>query len=300
MDAQKAIRSLALVHKPLPEVVALVGTVRAWLEERGCTVATFPNTADVRFETMDIDAVVAFGGDGTMLGVARRLTSRPVPVLGVNLGSVGFLTEINVKDWQPALERFVRGQYRLIKRMALRWKVWREGRLVSEGHAVNDAVMSRGALSRVVRFGVKAGGQDICTVRADGLIISSPMGASGYAVSAGGPLVHPALPAVVITPICPFLCNFPPLVLPLSLPVRVETLSSSVQTFLTLDGQRTVSLAPYDVVEVSGERKLVHYARIGEGTYFKRLKARGFIEDYVHSAPQAPCAPDAGDIGRQA
>ena len=277
------MHNIAVVHKPQPAVISLAQEIRSWLEARGCVVRMLPNSVDICLDDTDAEVVIVVGGDGTMLGVARRLTEHPVPLLGINMGRVGFLTEISTDQWHGSLDKLLCGEYRVIKRLALRWRLLRGGELVDEGCAVNDAVMSRGALSRVVCFGVQAGTQDVCTIRADGLIISSPMGMSGYAVSAGGPLVHPELPAVVLTAICPFLCNFPPLVLPLTLPVRVEVLSDSVKSFLTLDGQQTVPLEPHDVVEVRGVPDLVYYVRIGEGTYFKRLKGRGFIEGYGHT-----------------
>lgn len=227
------------------------------------------------------DLVVVLGGDGTMLGVARAFVGNPVPLLGVNFGKVGFLAELHSHDWECGLAHVLEGHGHLFYRMALGWRVLREGVSMATGVAVNDVVISRGALARVISLNINGNDQHICRARADGLIFSTPTGTSGYAVSAGGPLVHPELEVITLTPICPFLCNFPPMVLPCDMRVRAEILSESVETFMTADGQELLALASGDTVEVYGIPSSVCYVRSDQGTYFRRLKGRGFIEEYT-------------------
>ena len=272
---------IVVVHKPDHEAATMLAREMAqWFAVRGCQCGVQAGSGgDILRERPEL--VVVLGGDGTMLGVARKLAAAPGPLVGVNFGKVGFLAELHVGNWQEGLSCILEGHCRLLRRLALRWAVLREGARLHEGLVVNDVVLSRGALSRVISLNISADSRHICRVRADGLILSTPTGSSGYAVSAGGPLVHPELQALTITPICPFLCNFPPMVLPMPMRVSVEVMSDAVETFLTLDGQESVALAPGDVVEVSGEPDRVFYARIGEATYFRRLKARGFIEEYA-------------------
>lgn len=292
MHAQFLPRHILVVVKPDNFPAAqLAGDISRWLQERQCRVDVLEGGgARADFRHCMPDLALVLGGDGTLLGVARGFVDSPRPLLGLNFGKVGFLAELHAKDWKEGLTRVLDGRCHVTRRMALGWRVLREGQAVHEGHAVNDVVISRGALSRVISLDVSAvepcggeeggGVQHICMVRADGLIISSPLGSSGYAVSAGGPLVSPALNTLTIMPICPFLCNFPPIVLPHPYVVRAVVQPGSVETFLTLDGQEGVALESGDTVEVFGLPESVHMVRLEKGVYFKRLKGRGFIEEY--------------------
>lgn len=279
-------RRILVVHKTdNPTATALARRLAHWLEERRLVVTVLAGPPTPDHVDTHPDLVLVLGGDGTMIAVARAFVRRPVPLVGLNFGKVGFLTELFVDDWEADLARLLNhlseGRCRILRRLALAWKVWRHGNALCEGVAVNDVVISRGALARVVHLGVSAQGQQIGNVRADGLILSTPTGCSGYAVSAGGPLVHPNVDAIVITPICPFLSHFPPMVLPATHDIRATVLSEATETFLTADGQESVPLAHNDEIEVTCLPEGVLYARLGEGTYFNRLKARGFIAGYL-------------------
>lgn len=258
----------------------LARRISQWVTARGRHAEVVRAGGGAGYARHAADLVVVLGGDGTMLEVARAFVDTPVPLAGLNFGKVGFLAEWRADQWEEGLADVLEGRCRILKRMALGWEVLRGGEIVRRGVAVNDVVISRGALSRVISLDVSAGGSPVCLVRADGLILSTPSGVSGYAVSAGGPLVHPDFDAVIVTPICPFLCNFPPMVLPPRLRTRVEVLPGSVESFLTADGQENIALAAGDAVETFGMPERAHYARTGVNTYFRRLKARGFIEEY--------------------
>lgn len=275
-----------VVHKPLPEVTALAQKMRLWLEAQQCRATVVQSgVGHVAYETLGAELVVVLGGDGSMLGVARHFVEKPVPLIGVNFGRVGFLADVSADQWEKGISAFLAGQTCVVKRMALRWQVQREGRVLQSGVAINDVVVNRGSLSRVVCLDVGTDNTFICRLRADGLIISSPLGASGYAVSAGGPLVYPGLNALSITPICPFLCNFPPMVLPYPMQVRATVLPESTATHLTIDGQEGVALEPGDIVCVDGVPEGIHFSRIRPDGYFVRLRARGFIEEHSASTP---------------
>lgn len=290
MTKHRAPHHVLVVHKTdNPTATALARHLVCWLEKRQLVVTLLAGPPTPEHVDTHPDLVLVLGGDGTMIAVARAFVRRPVPLVGLNFGKVGFLTELFADTWEADLARLLthlaEGRCRILRRLALSWKVWRQGNALCRGMAVNDVVISRGALARVVHLGVSADDKQICNVRADGLILSTPTGCSGYAVSAGGPLVHPDVDAVVITPICPFLSHFPPIVLPASHNVRVQVLSEGTAAFLTADGQESVPLERHDEIEVTGLPEGVLYARLGEGTYFNRLKARGFIEEDVPVLP---------------
>lgn len=273
-----------VVHKPIAQATALAQKMRLWLEARNCRASVAQSgTGHVAYETLGAQLVVVLGGDGSMLGVARHFVDSPVPLIGVNFGKVGFLADVSVDHWEEGISAFLAGSTCVLKRMALRWQIVRDGQLVHKGVAINDAVINRGSLSRVICLDVGTGSTSICKVRADGLIISSPMGSSGYAVSAGGPLIYPALNALTITPICPFLCNFPPMVLPHPMQVRATVLPESTETHLTIDGQEGLALRHGDTLCVDGVPEGIHFSRLSADGYFSRLKARGFIEEHAAS-----------------
>ncbi len=226
----------------------------------------------------DIDMGFVLGGDGTMLGVARAFVKSPIPLAAINLGRVGFLSELEVQDWQKGVKAITEGNCTIMPRMALGWNLYRAGSIINSGYAINDVVISRGALSRVISFDVSVDAEHISAVRADGIILSSPVGTTGYAVSAGGPLVHPANNVLLVTAICPYLCNFPAMVLPPSMPTRITLKQCSTETFATIDGQENYTLEAQDIVEVYCVPNAVYFARIDKDIYFTPLRKRGFIQ----------------------
>lgn len=227
----------------------------------------------------DVDLVLVLGGDGTFISVARRLHGHPAPLLGLNLGRVGFLAELPRDHWREFLERALSGDFARRRRLCLEYRILREGREVGHGLAVNDLVVGRGILARLVRLELEHGGEHVVSLRADGLILSTPTGAAAYGASAGGPLVHPDLEVLVVTPICPFLNGLKPLVLPPEpeLGVRVEDAGGDVH--LTEDGQKTVPLAPGDRVLVRRSPSDLVLADLGHTSYFGKLRSKGFLTE---------------------
>ena len=218
-----------------------------------------------------------------MLGVARRVAGRGLPLLGINFGRVGFLADIQPEQWEKGLADSLAGITPERTCMALQWKVVRNDSTLAKGVAVNDVVLSRAALSRLVNMDIGVDGQEMCRLRSDGVILSTPIGSSGYSVSAGGPLLYPSLNCMVFTPICPFLNTIPPMVFPQKTRFCIDLLPGTTETYITVDGQEGLLLQVGDRVEVTGLEDAVCF--VGkEMPFFERLRTRGFVTDMASGA----------------
>ena len=251
-----------------------------WLEEHGrraVVVETRKEETCCQAPWEEVDLLLTLGGDGTMLGFARRVVDREVPMLGLNVGEVGFLTELTLADWQDRLPAILAGEYAFSLRMVLSCSVLRCGQLAHRGYAVNDVVIGCGGLARMIRLDVWYGEDHLGGVRADGLIVATPTGSSGYSISAGGPLVYPELDVFVLTPICPFLHAFRPMVLPLEEQIRVHVQEARTPTVLTQDGQVGVDLQPGDNILVSKASHRLRLVRPLQSHYASKLKSKGFL-----------------------
>ena len=267
-----------LVCKARHERAAELGEViGAWLKTQGHRADVVEaGPASSFYAADDLDFVVVLGGDGTMLGVARRLVGRNVPVLGINFGRVGFLTDAQPENWREKLEECLQGHERVRSCMALRWFLSRDGRALAEGAAINDVVVSRGSLSRLVCLDIWADGQHMGSLRSDGVILCTPVGSSGYSVSAGGALLYPSMDAIGFTPVCPFLNTISPMVFPGNTDIQLQVLRGSTDCYITVDGQEGQKLEKGDVLRVSGWSGAVQF--LGEGaSFFERLRSRGFV-----------------------
>ncbi len=250
------VRKAGIVIKPhAPSVESILKTVVEFLEGRG--VACVLEDAAARklgrpdgLERAAIpaasDLVVVLGGDGTLLSVAHLAAKAGVPVMGVNLGRLGFLTEITVGEATFALDRYLGGDETLV---SPRWLL--EARTRAEtAYCLNDVVVTKGAKARMVELAIAVDGRDVATLKADGLIVSTPTGSTAYSLSAGGPILHPQVPAMVLTPICPHTLSFRPLAVPAASAVAVRLLTGGEEVYLTLDGQRGGVFEHNDTVEV--------------------------------------------------
>ena len=254
------VRTVGICVKPeQPQLADFVVELEEWLRDRGVRAALDPQAARWKgeqgpsFEEIagKVDLVIVLGGDGTLLAAARAVGERPVPILGVNLGSLGFLTETSSDELYPALEDVLAGRYRVEERMRLEVSGERAGRGLGRFLALNDAVIGKSALSRMVELEVLADGAPVTTYHADGLIVATPTGSSAYSLSAGGPLLLPELEAIVLTPICPHTLTQRPLVLPKSSQVEIRVhLQRGAEVYLTVDGQVGEALAEGDLVRV--------------------------------------------------
>jgi NAD+ kinase len=198
----------------------------------------------------EVDLLISLGGDGTLLGVARAAGSRRVPILGVNLGTLGFLTEVTIDEMLPALETVLAGEAEIVSRMRLDVRASRDGRELGQFMALNDAVIAKSASSSMIDLETSAAGQEVTTYHADGLIVSTPTGSTAYSLSAGGPLLLPGLEAIVLTPICPHSLTQRPLVLPDEAEIEVVVRTRGGEATLTTDGQEGVVLLDGDRVSL--------------------------------------------------
>jgi len=222
-----------------------------------------------------LDLLLTLGGDGTLLRGARLVAGHGVPVLGINLGHLGFLTAVAPAALERALERWLAGDYELDERMALLVEpadVDGNGR--GAHVALNDAVLHKGGAARVIRLAVRASGEEVGTYSADGIILSTPTGSTAYSLSAGGPIVSPSVHCIIATPICPHTLGVRPLVLPADEVVTVEVLSPSEELILTIDGQEHERLVPGQRVVVRRAEQPVRLVRFPGHTFFSTLRRK--------------------------
>jgi NAD+ kinase len=220
------------------------------------------------------DALVVLGGDGTLLA-ASRLLEKPIPVLGVNFGSLGFLTEITLDDLYPALEGVLGGRSEHEERRLLRVVVKRWNRPDVTADVLNDVVITKAGPSRIIEVDVTVDGAFVSSFRADGIIVSSPTGATAYNLAAGGPILHPTLPAVVITPICPHMLTNRPLVVGDEARIEVRLRAArDVDVYAALDGQETFAFADGDSVVVTGSPRRLKLVKAPGRDYYEVLRTK--------------------------
>lgn len=219
------------------------------------------------------DMVVVLGGDGTLLSVARNLPWS-VPILGINLGYLGFLTEVGRGELYPAMVHVLEGRFVIEERSLFDVELRRADGGCSRYRVLNDAVVTKSALSRIIELTLQVDGHLIARFRADGLIISTPTGSTAYNLSAGGPIVNPLLPVAVLTPICPHALSLRPLVVPDVGPIEVTLETRREEVFLTLDGQEGAALAYRDTVRVSRSAATVHLAKVSDRSFYDSLRGK--------------------------
>ena len=256
--------------------------VRAVAEENHIEVLAEPSLARLMpgangFTAEDIDLLVTLGGDGTLLRGARMVAHRHVPVLGVNLGYLGFLTSIPPSEIEPAFLRLLAGDCWFDERFMLEARVMnRDGRSDSTYLALNDAVLHKGGFARVIRLGVYIGPnkEEVGSYSADGIILSTPTGSTAYSLSAGGPIVSPMVDCILATPICPHTLVLRPLVLPSNAEITVEVLTPSTELILTVDGQDGEGLQPGDKLLIRRAEASVPLVRFPGQTFFSTLRRK--------------------------
>jgi NAD+ kinase len=266
------------------ELAHLLPELIAWLRQRGyeplldreggafCQAAPIVERAEMPAHAPAL--VIVLGGDGTLLSVARIFAAAGTPILGVNLGSLGFLTEIRLAGLYATLEGWCSNCHSLDARAMLHAAVWRDGALLAAFEALNDVVVSKGDISRMGDFAVELDGKSVAQFRADGVIVSTPTGSTAYTLAANGPILTPDVDALVITPICPHLLTLRPIVVrgDASLTVRVEGLPN--QALLTVDGQQAVELHPGDEVRCRRSSHTVKLVRLSESGFFEALRSK--------------------------
>jgi len=222
-----------------------------------------------------LDALITLGGDGTLLRGARLLAGRQIPIIGVNLGRLGFLTSCGGHEMEEALTRFARGDYRPEPRMALDARAYdRAGVERRRWHALNDVVLHKGGFARVVRLAVESNGEAVAAYAADGIVISTPTGSTAYSLSAGGPIVEPTVESIILTPISPHTLAIRPLVLPPTAMLSVRAEHGPEELLVTIDGQVGTTFSEGEVLEVKRAGRSVLIVRFPGATYFSRLRQK--------------------------
>ncbi len=218
--------------------------------------------------------IIVLGGDGTLLSVARQLKGREVPILGVNLGGLGFLTETSLEELPDMLLSVMQGRYSLSRRSMLSVSVRRNTELVFDLSVLNDAVITKDALARIIDVETFVDDEYLTTYRADGLILSTATGSTGYSLAAGGPILHPSLTHIVVTPICPHMLTNRPILLPGEAALRAKLLSRDERVILTLDGQIGFPLEFGDEVTVKKSSYAVNLITSASKGYFEVLRTK--------------------------
>ena len=272
------IRRVGIVVKArLPGVEERVSKLTAWLRDRGVEAVDDQQVARERLPH-DVDLVIVLGGDGTLLAMADRIgqAGRDIPILGVNFGSLGFLTEIRIDELYPSLESVLNGTARYDERLMLHAEAARAGQPPDRRIVLNDVVFTKTALSRMIELSVSVSGSFVTRVKADGLIIASPTGSTAYNLAAGGPIVHPVVDALVLTPIAPHTLTNRPVIIPASAVVEVQPLveSESDDVFVTYDGQTGYALREGDVVRVQRAKQTLRLVKAPARTYFEVLREK--------------------------
>jgi NAD+ kinase len=278
-------RTVGIIYKHHFEpALTETGKLEKWLTSRGIKVFSEEMSATARvnvcFEERsvipkDVEFVIVLGGDGTLLGAARRVAKYGVPILGVNLGGLGFLTEIPLKRLYPVVERMLEGRLEVESRLMLETIVERDGHEACRFTVLNDVVINKGALARIIDLDVHIDDEFLTTFRADGLIVSTPTGSTAYNLSAGGPILYPTMCCVILTPICPFALTNRPIILPDSATIYMSlSRQSEEKVSLTFDGQVGFDLRDGDRVAVCKSREGIKLIKSPDQSYFEILRAK--------------------------
>jgi NAD+ kinase len=279
-----SIKKIGVIFKRQDSrVQGIAGDIVPWLQSRGVEVfldkaltdqcpvaASFVSPEEL---VQRVEIVSVFGGDGTLLYAARLIGTKSIPILGINLGSLGFLTEVRLDEMHAAFEAVLSGQYRVEERMLLNVEVFRNGSVIAQYLALNDAVINKGALARIIDLEVSVNSEPVLYTRADGLIISSPTGSTAYSLAAGGPILYPTLDAVIITPICPHALANRPLVIPDSHTLGI-CLKHGTDVMLTVDGQVGMPLQQQDSLNICRAQSTLQLAQPFGSTFFKLLREK--------------------------
>ncbi len=252
-----------------------------WFRDSGLRVLGGPRleaevcdieTAETQEFKEQADLIVVLGGDGTMISAARLTGSREILVLGINYGSLGYLTEFRIEEMYDALDLIFEGNYKVDSRVMLDAEHWRDGECLATGRVLNDVVINKAALARIIEIEVELNEQYVNSFRSDGLIVSTPTGSTAYNLSAGGPIVYPSMNAVVLTPICPFTLTNRPIVMPDNAEISLKLVNKSEDVVLTLDGQVGYDLKPQDIVKIRKSATTFDLVQPPNRNYFDVLR----------------------------
>jgi NAD+ kinase len=276
----KKIETAGVVIKPhAPNIEEILRGLMEGLAERGIT-CLLEDVAARKLHIKDgipreelpgrVDLMIVLGGDGTLLSVAHLAALKGVPVLGVNMGRLGFLTEVPTDELYVTLDSFLASQEEVISPRLLLEARCRD----KSYYCLNDVVINKGAVARMIQIGIWIDEKEIVALKADGLIVSTPTGSTAYSLSAGGPIVQPHVPALVLSPICPHTLSFRPMIVASSSRIRLQILTAGEEVYLTLDGQRGITLGKNDVIEINRAEFALKLVSSPKRNYFDLLKEK--------------------------
>jgi NAD+ kinase len=277
-------KKIGIIAKPhSPQAKPVVESLVPWLTERhkevfldsdAATAAGQPKIYQKSKIPALVDMLIVLGGDGTLLSVSRLIEGRDVPILGVNLGGLGFLTEVTLDALYPTLERVFQQEFIPQERLILKAEVLRQGEVVAKSYCLNDAVVSKGVLARMIKMETSVNGQFVTALRGDGLIVATPTGSTAYSLSSGGPIVHPTVDALLLTPVCPHTLTNRPIVIPASACVEVVLKSNDEGAMVTFDGQVGFHLRQHDIVAMAAADHRVKLFRSPNRNEYQVLRTK--------------------------
>jgi len=283
MPPTPTFKTIGIISRPRRDSLAeVIPTLLGWLERRGVKTVYDTETASAlkpgatgatRHQiAQESDMLLVLGGDGTILASARDAATRGIPVLPINMGSLGFLTSFTVEELYPALENVLAGHAIVNERVLLLVERVSNGQIATQRRVLNDAIVHKGTLARMIQLELFIDGAFVCRYRADGLIVATPTGSTAYSMSAGGPIVHPAVESILITPICPHTLSDRPIVVPNSSQLELRLSHDSDSVFLTLDGQTGVPMQVGDRVHITSAAERLKLIQPPNKTYFEILR----------------------------
>ena len=252
-----------------------------WLQKKGYHVLLDTDTASIinessshekREVSRQADLLIVLGGDGTLLSVARAAHPHNIPILAVNLGNLGFLAETSIEELYPTLEKILSRKFEIENRMLLNACILRGEKKVEDHNVLNDVVINKGAVARVINLQVLVNGQYMTSYRADGLIIATPTGSTAYSLSAGGPIIHPSMHALVLSPICPFTLTNRSILVPDQSIIRVKLAAEYDDVRITLDGQEAYDMKAEDILEIKKTKTPLQLIRGPNRNYYRILR----------------------------
>ena len=297
-SAEESVKNIGLFCKQHPSIdPKVVSDLAQWLRARDCNLYMDQNTAELIGETTlcpqeeipsHSDLLIVLGGDGTFLNVAHIAHAHGVPILGVNLGSLGFLTETTQEDLYPTLQNALTGKCKIEHRMLLNASLWRDETKLHDFNVLNDIVINKSALARIVNLTVQVNNQPMTSYRADGLIIATPTGSTAYSLSAGGPIIHPSMHALVLSPICPFTLTNRSIVIPDTSKIEVQLTKrhEDEDVGITLDGKMGYAMKSGDILKAEKASVSVKLIQASGKNYYQTLRKKlhwgGTAENKLH------------------
>lgn len=271
----KRVGIVTKLNKPKAE--AIKQDIIKWLDSKGIEVfvdAEPGKGCKTLLNNIDkIELMIVLGGDGTILYAVRVLSGRKIPILGINLGSLGFLTEVTIDEVYPVLENVIKGKFETEERMMLSVNIRRQDSSVSSHTILNDVAI-KGMTARLINLETRINKEYVTTYRADGLIIATPTGSTGYSLSAGGPILYPTIHSIIVSPICPFTLTNRPVVIPDWMTVEINITGHNANVLMTLDGQKDVQIQDEDTIEVKMADCRAYIIKSPAKSYFDVLRTR--------------------------